>query len=255
MKGDNKGALIYTIDKSSFEYAYKKRYFPILSIALVVLVIIGFYEVVSLFISKRYRASFVFFILTLIMYAILRYFAIPFSIIRPFQIYEKGIVPAERSLKEWITRKDTFIPFEEIEKVEVVYREKYRDRDPSELRLDPEYVEYVKLTLKDGTTRIISHFWYGIDEECMKELLKVLKKKQLIEGINVDIQKGENMKTNWITFVGGLIVQSFVVVMIGLILVKLINFFNIISLVLSIIVIVEGALVWIAVAKSILKSI
>ena len=63
------------------------------------------------------------------------------------------------------------------------------------------------------------------------------------------------MKTDWITLIGGLIVQSFVVVMIGLILVKLINFFNIISLVLTIIVIVEGALVWIAVAKSILESI
>ena len=63
------------------------------------------------------------------------------------------------------------------------------------------------------------------------------------------------MKTDWITLIGGLIVQSFVVVMIGLILVKLINFFNIISLVLTIIVIVEGALVWISVAKSILESI
>jgi len=63
------------------------------------------------------------------------------------------------------------------------------------------------------------------------------------------------MKTDWITFIGGLIVQSFVVVMIGLILVELINFFNIISLVLTIIVIVEGALVWISVAKSILESI
>ena len=63
------------------------------------------------------------------------------------------------------------------------------------------------------------------------------------------------MKTDWITFIGGLIVQSFVVVMIGLILVELINFFNIISLVLTIIVFVEGALVWISVAKSILESI
>jgi len=63
------------------------------------------------------------------------------------------------------------------------------------------------------------------------------------------------MKTDRITLIGGLIVQSFVVVMVGLILVELINFFNIISLVLTIIVIVEGALVWISVAKSILESI
>ena len=250
----NKGKLLFTIDRSwGSDYSSDKRVFTLIAIGCIFLIVANTYGL--LFLSKSFVTSLVLLLIILLAFSILWYIAIPTAIMRPFQIYEKGIVPADRSLKEWITRKDTFIPFEEIEKVEVVYREKYRDRDPSELRLDPEYVEYVKLTLKDGTTRIISHFWYGIDEECMKELLKVLKKKQLIEGINVDIQKGENMKTNWITFVGGLIVQSFVVVMIGLILVKLINFFNIISLVLSIIVIVEGALVWISVAKSILESI
>ena len=177
----NKGKLLFTIDRSwGSDYSSDKRVFTLIAIGCIFLIVANTYGL--LFLSKNFATSLVLLLILLLAFSILWYIAIPTAIMRPFQIYEKGIVPADRSLKEWITRKDTFIPFEEIEKVEAVYREKYRDRDPSELRLDPEYVEYVKLTLKDGTTRIISHFWYGIDEECMKELLKVLKKKQLIEG-------------------------------------------------------------------------
>ena len=251
----NKGRLLSTIDTSwSSEYSRAKRSCTFIAIAFIFVIAGSIYGL--LFLSKNFATSLVLLLILLLAFSILWYIAIPTAIMRPTQIYEKGIVPADRSLKEWITRKDTFIPFEEIEKVEVVYREKYRDRDPSELRLDSECVGYIKLTLKDGVTRTISRFWYGIDEECMKELLKVLKKKQLIEGNKCGYpERGKIMKTDWITFIGGLIVQSFVVVMVGLILVELINFFNIISLVLTIIVFVEGALVWISVAKSILESI
>jgi len=181
MMDANKGKLLFTIDRSwGSDYSSDKRVFTLIAIGCIFLIVANTYGL--LFLSKSFVTSLVLLLIILLAFSILWYIAIPTAIMRPFQIYEKGIVPADRSLKEWITRKDTFIPFEEIEKVEAVYREKYRDRNPSELRLDPEYVEYVKLTLKDGTTRIISHFWYGIDEECMKELLKVLKKKQLIEG-------------------------------------------------------------------------
>ena len=102
------------------------------------------------------------------------------AIATSFKVYENGFIPTERTWKEWLFRKDTFVPFDDVVGVDVIYRTKYSDRKPSELKLDPKYVDHVKIHTKEGK-RISVMQDPHIDEKTMKRFLEILKEKGLIK--------------------------------------------------------------------------
>ena len=108
-----------------------------------------------LILSKNYVALFMPFLIGFAFYIGIRYSLFPLGIARTFEIHENGFVSAERTLREWIKRKDTFISFDEIEIVDVIYKKEYLDRDPYELPLDPEYIRKLIIHIKTGDTRTI----------------------------------------------------------------------------------------------------
>ncbi|RLF68382.1 MAG: hypothetical protein DRN40_07650 [Thermoplasmata archaeon] len=176
VNSDKKGALITTC---------RKDYFSVfmLPVNIFLLVLIAYQIIVS--ILKRFPSPRGMYLLILILlvaesgvYLSLRLFIFPMAIATSFKIYKNGFIPAERTLGERIKRKDIYIPFDEIEIVDVIYHERYLDRDTEELPLDPEYIRKMIIHLKDGNTRTVELFWD--DNKCGKKLLEILEKKGVI---------------------------------------------------------------------------
>jgi len=177
VNSDKKGALITTC---------RKDYFSVfmLPVNIFLLVLIAYQIIVS--ILKRFPSPRGMYLLILILlvaesgvYLSLRLFIFPEAIATTFKVYENGFIPTERTWKEWLFRKDTFVPFDDVVGVDVIYRTKYSDRKPSELKLDPKYVDHVKIHTKEGK-RISVMQYPHIDEKTMKRFLEILKEKGLI---------------------------------------------------------------------------
>ena len=170
VNSDKKGALITTC---------RKDYHPVFMLPfLVIAFCMGVYLLLYSLLNRIYLLILILLVAESGVYLSLRLFIFPMAIATSFKVYENGFIPAERTLGERIKRKDIYIPFDEIEIVDVIYHERYLDRDTEELPLDPEYIRKMIIHLKDGNTRTVELFWD--DNKCGKKLLEILEKKGVI---------------------------------------------------------------------------
>ena len=172
VNSDKKGALITTC---------RKDYHPVFMLPfLVIAFCMGVYLLLYSLLNRIYLLILILLVAESGVYLSLRLFIFPEAIATTFKVYENGFIPTERTWKEWLFRKDTFVPFDEVVGVDVIYRTEYSDRKPSELKLDPKYVDHVKIHTKEGK-RISVMQYPHIDEKTMKRFLEILKEKGLIK--------------------------------------------------------------------------
>jgi len=170
IEGNDRGELIYTADKEGGLY--------VLLVVSVVALLLGIYIIVISTMSSRYLVSVRVLIVVILICVAVRYI-VTLSMMGPFRIYEKGFTPAQRTWKEWLFRRDAFIPYDEIVEVEIVYKKNSSQGNFMEPSLEPRNIRCEKIHTKNGNVRSINFFWF--DEEAERKFLEILKKKGILK--------------------------------------------------------------------------